>query len=306
MPILKPEQFPRLARPVRAKWAPVLLAPLMGSPEQLVVGVVAVGDSGFYIERANALRRFECLYGKMAETAIFAAEVALDNLATDLAERGLKAITEPRTSFSGVAVGPVSEGEASSLEEVARNWMISLSSLYNADQVLALEAKAAHAMMIAEDSGFRERLPLLVLHYVADRRPGLAKFFNADVREQRQRRGRARIQGVIIDFSGSHLVANFGTLMLSNRAISVDRIKRRMWDLKVNRDREINALGERAHEMIVQHSGPDDPQINEGQYAAILETIGDLSEQAEEEEIGFSPMTSVKQIGEHILGREAA
>jgi hypothetical protein len=71
---------------------------------------------------------------------------------------------------------------------------------------------------------------------------------------------------VFIDFSGSFLVANFGTLLLTNRAQSVDKIKRRLWDLKVDRDKQQESMMiSRTHEMIVQHPAPDDPQITERQ-----------------------------------------
>ncbi len=302
MPALKLNQFPHLNKPVRAMWAPVFMSPIMGSPERLVIGVVAVSDSDFHIERANALARFQCLYGDAAETAVFAAELALDELEADCARRGVEALTSPHPGFSGVCIGSVSEGEAPSLGDIARTWMTSLSSLYDAKDFLAHEEAAASV----ERKMTSEQLPTLVFDYVKRRRPGLEGFFNEDIREQRKRRRRSKIHDVIIDFSGSHLVANFGTLMASNRASSVDRIKRRMWDLKVNRDTERGPIAARAHEMIVQHPAADDPQVSERQYNAITEAISDLSEQAKKEEIGFNPMTNIAQIGDHILEAEAA
>src|ERR1043165_3789268 len=116
MESLKAEQFPQFERTVRAKWAPVLLSPIIGSPERLVVAVVAVSDNNFCIEEANALRKLECLFGKAAETAVFAAETAIEELRADLARRGIDALTEPTPIFSGISVGPVSEGEAPTLE----------------------------------------------------------------------------------------------------------------------------------------------------------------------------------------------
>ena len=306
MPALKPEQFPSLNQPVRAKWAPIFLSPVLGSPERLVIGVVAVNGSGFHIERANALRRFECLYGAAAETAIFAAELALDELEADCAGRGMDALTDPHPGFSGVSIGNVSEGEAPSLAEIARTWMTSLSSLHDADKALALEATTARELVDLDLERTTERLPSLVLDYVKNRRAGLERFFNEDIRDQRERRRRSKVHGVIIDFSGSHLVANFGTLRPLNRATSVDRIKRRMWDLKVNRDTERGTIATRTHEMIVQHPTADDPQVTERQYTAITEAISDLSEQAQKEEISFTSMTNVAQIGDHVLAAEAA
>ena len=298
---LKPEQFPSTKSMARAKWAPILLAPIMGSPERFVIGVAAVGEDDFHVEQANELRRLQCLYGKAAGTAVFAAEVALDDLRIDLAERGMAALIEPAASFSGIEVGPVAEGEAPSVEQVARAWMASLSSLYDADKALTLETGELRVMASAEDSGVAERLPSLVLEYVTGHRPTLEKFFSKDIREQRQRRRRTKVHGVLIDFAGSHLVANFGTLLVSSYATSIDRVKRRMWDLKVNRDSETGSVTKRKHEMIVQHPGTDDPQVSERQYDTINEAIAGLSDQAHREEIDFQSMVNVSQIGDHLL-----
>lgn len=306
MPALKPEQFPSLNKPVRAKWAPIFLSPVMGSPERLVIGVVAVNGSGFHIERANALQRLECLYGAAAETAIFAAELALDEMEGDCARRGIEALTDPRPGFSGVSIGNASEGEASSLADVARIWLASFSSLCDTDRLISPDIETTRELVDLDAERATERLPTLVLDYVKNRRAGLERFFSEDIRDQRERRRPVKVHSVIIDFSGSHLVANFGTLKVSNRATSVDRIKRRMWDLKVHRDTEPGTIATRAHEMIIQHPAADDPQVTERQYSAIAEAIGDLSEQAQKEEISLNSMTNVAQIGDHILVVEAA
>jgi hypothetical protein len=76
--------------------------------------------------------------------------------------------------------------------------------------------------------------------------------FSEEVREQFVRR-RANASAVFIDFAGSRIVANFGTLSANQHVASVDRIKRRLWDLKVDRDNAKGVFVERDHEMIVQH-----------------------------------------------------
>ena len=311
MPPLSSEHFPRLEQTVRGKWAPIFLSPLIGSPERLVIGVLAANDSGFHIERANALFRFECLYDGAAETAIFAAEVALDDLEADCAERGMEALTDPRPTFSGVSVGGIHEGEAPSLEDIARTWMASLSSLYNGGDAHSLGtqfdlAPMAYGELVSVGDGQSgERLPSLVFDYIIGKRPGFEKFFNADIRGSRQRRSRRDVPNVIIDFSGSRLVANFGTLKPKSRAASVDRIKRRMFDLIVMRDRDRNGAFERAHEMIVQRPSEDDPQISERQIIGVKETIGALAVQARVEDIALHSMTNVFEIGEYVLRTEA-
>jgi hypothetical protein len=283
-----------------------MLSPLLGSPERLVIGVVAAGDDDFHVERANALRRFECLYGKAAPTAIFAAEVAIEELEADLAKRGLLALTDPRPSFSGVSIGPLSEGQAETLQEMARSWLSSISSLNEADHDFALELMAAHSLVSVEETAFAERLPSLVFQYVSEKHPTFERFFSFEIREKRRRRRQERVHGVIIDFAGSHLVANFGTLLTSRQAASVDKIKRRMFDLIVSRDSDDGTMtGIRSHEMIVQHPRSDDPQLSERQVTSMNEALSDLSEQAEKEELALKPLISIAEIGDHLLRFES-
>jgi hypothetical protein len=276
----------------------------MGSLEQLVIGVAAASAESRYIERANMLRRLECLYGKAAETIIFAAQVALDDLKVDLGERGIAALTDPKKTFSGISVGPLAEGEANSIEELCRNWLSSLSSLYSARTMEMMVATPVEPAVAEALTTSADRLPALVLRYVTNVRPGLEPFFNEDVREQRARRRSTKVHNVIIDFAGSRLVANFGTLIASHHAASVDKIKRRMFDLIVQRDTESQSLRSRAHEMIVQHLASDDPQITDRQAAVVQDGLAALADQSMSEEIGFVPMTSVAAIGDHVLQAE--
>lgn len=296
--------FPRWTNPVLAKWAPVFLEPIMGSAERLVVAVVAVSEDSFHLEAANALRRLECLYGKSAQTAIFAAQVAFDDLRSDLAARGIAAIRDPKPIMSGISVGEISEGEASSVKEVASSWMSALSSLYSAQQVAPFEVEIPAEDQEITRGSVVDRLPGLVMDYVVDHRPGLEPFFSEEVRAHKERRRRRNSHAVFIDFSGSFLVANFGTLLMNNRAQAVDKIKRRLWDLKVDRDKQKGSMIARTHEMIVQHPAYDDPQITERQARNIGEALDALEQQADQEDLRLRALISVAHIGDHILGVE--
>jgi hypothetical protein len=278
-----------------------LIAPIMGSVEQLVIGVAAVSGEFRHVERANMLRRLACLYGKAAETVIFATQVALDELVADLHARGVAALTDPKKTFSGIHIGTLSDGEANSVEELCRNWMSSLSSLYSTRTMELMEAPPTEPAVADTFTTNADRLPALVLRYVTNVRPGLEPFFSEDVREQRTRRRGTKVHSVIIDFAGSHLVANFGTLVASHQAASVDKIKRRMFDLIVQRDTEAPPLQLRTHEMIVQHLAPDDPQITDHQAGILQEGLGALADQSSREGLRFVAMTSVREIGDHLL-----
>lgn len=298
--------FPGNAGFVRAKWAPLLLRPILGSPEQLVIGVAAVNKAGFHLERANSFARLTCLFSGEATSAILASQAALDALESDLSSRAVGAIVEYQPIFSGVVLGDVGDAEGPSLKSIASSWMMSLSSLYATSSELTLvEDNPIIAADIGESSRPRDRLPALVLDYVRNKRPGLDKFFSEEVRQQHASR-RANASAVYIDFAGSRVVANFGTLSATHHVASVDRIKRRLWDLKVDRDNEKSGLARRDHEMIVQHPSKTDPQFTERQLDRMEDALTALEQQADQEEIRFRPMHTINQIGDHLLAREAA
>jgi hypothetical protein len=121
----------------------------------------------------------------------------------------------------------------------------------------------------------------------------------------RRRRQIGRSHEVLIDFAGSKLVANFGTLNATGLSKAVTMIKRRMWDLKVERDRE-PPVNKRQHEMILHRPRSDDPQVSPRQLANINEELEGLIEQADQEELRLRPMYTVDAIGDHVLNAEAA
>ncbi|ODM70507.1 hypothetical protein A6X20_07840 [Bradyrhizobium elkanii] len=282
-----------------------MLRPILGSPEQLVIGVAAVNDAGFHLERANSFARLTCLFSQEANTAILAAQAALDAFEADLSSRTLAAIVEYHPIFSGVVLGQIGEAEGQSLKAIASTWMASLSSLYSPRSEIALAGETFVATDAAEIVRPRDRLPALVLDYVTNKRPGLDKFFSDEIREQHARR-RANASAIYIDFAGSRIVANFGTLSATHHVASVDRIKRRLWDLKVDRDNEKGGLARRDHEMIVQHPSESDPQFSERQIDRMQQALVALEQQADQEEIRFRPMHTINQIGDHLLAKEAA
>lgn len=292
------QDFPSIDGTTSCRWAPVLLSPILDSPERLVIGVVAANDSGFHLERANALARLRCLFGKAAETAVFAAEVALDELVESLAQRGVEAVQERALVFSGVILGSVRVGEGNSLSAIARTWMGALSSLYE------IRNEPIEAVLVAEeaDDGTvrgSDRLPILVLEDVIAKNPAYGRYFSEEIQARRQRR--SKVADIGIDFSSPDLVANFATLGPTAQAKSVDRIKRKLFDLIVKRDAEQSSFLPRSHEMIVYSPGIADPLVSEKQREMLDEVHDELGEQSKREEIGFLPVTGVPQITQRIF-----
>lgn len=298
------DAFPSFESSVRAKWAPVFLSPIRGSEERLVIGVTVISEADFHIEAANALERLQCLYGSQADIVIQVAAVALDELRLDLAARAAEALLDFRPSISGVSLGDIREGQGESLKSIAASWMTALSSLYD-PEVVDLELEALDSESPYEDrflgmsSG--ERLSKLVLSYVVSHRSGLEEFFRPELTGKKRRR---RSHEVSIDFSGSHLVANFGILQIGQISRSVDIIKRRLWDLKVDRDSEKQVAFQRRHEMLIQMPAQDDPQLSERQFANLEIARQDLEAQADKEELRLAAFNSVSEIGSRVLQME--
>ena len=83
----------------------------------------------------------------------------------------------------------------------------------------------------------------------------------------------------------------------SASALSVDRIKRKMFDLKVRRDKEEGLFEPRDHEMILFTPAKDSPLISERQVERVDEALASLKEQSANEGFGFFALHDVPDIG---------
>lgn len=297
--------FPQLRSGIRAHWAPVFFEPISGSYERFVVGVAAFNDDGYHIEWANQLDRLVCFYGVNARGVVSAIQIAGEYLKDDFAKRAGEAISHPDPAVTGITFGDLREAEGRSLESVAQNWMVALSSLYESD--LSDKSQVRELVEVsAEAEGSGDRLPFLVFGYVRSKKVGFADFFRADLRENRQRRAKRSSQEPVIDFAGSKLVANFGTLKAASLPRSFELVKLRLWDLGTVQVRDHDSLAYRAYEMIVQRPAKDDPQVSDSQQNRLDEALKELEEQADDKKLRLRPLETYQQIGDHVLKAEAA
>ncbi|MGO6702251.1 hypothetical protein ACCS33_22805 [Rhizobium ruizarguesonis] len=296
--------FPMMATSVQANWAPILLAPIAGSYERFVVGVAAVNDTGFHLELANSLERLRCFYGENAVGIANAILIAGNYLRHDLARRSYEALIKPDPAVSGITVGELREGEGASLEAIAQSWIAALSSLYaqGSGSVVAVDFEE----IAAESEASGDRLPFMVCEYVKNQRDGLARFFSPDLLTGNGHRSRRSNQEPVIDYSGSRLVANFGTLRVSALSRSFELVKLRLWDLNTVQVRERETMIHRDYELILQRPAKGDPQVSDKQWQKLDGALQELEEQADEKKLRLRPLETVGEIGEHVLRLEAA
>lgn len=298
--------FPRWEESIRAKWAPVFLEPIAGSSERLIIGVAVISSTDVHLETANVWSRLECLYGSASEAIVFSAKHALDALREDLLTRQTDSLSDIQPVFSNVKVGMLTDAEGRNVQEIGRAWMRAISSLYSESTDLTLTNQLETLAVPGDIVETRERLPNLVYADLIKDKPSLGDFFREDIRKGGKRSPRKRGAKVLIDFSGSKLVANFGTLRANRPTADVDTIKKQLWDLKIQRDSDVETFDIREHEMMVHHLSKDDPQIGAKQYDNVRSSLAMLEEQADREDIRLRPVNSVQQITERIIQLEAA
>ena len=287
-------------------WAPVLFQPIMASPEQLVVAVVAFSHGEIHLAVANSLDRLNCFYGMHAEWSRIAIDETLSEFHADISVRAEKAVLEPKLLFSGFAIGSIAQGDGHDATHVAEFWLQSISSLHDGNSIFsnAKELIEVDTSLMVERNRV-DRLPILVFDFVKDKSPTLQRFFSDEVQKRKARRSRLRAHEMQIDFAGSKLVANFGTLQATQTLASFDLLKRRMWDLRVHKDTREGDVTARAHELYVQYPRRDDPQITKRQSDLIDRAVESLISEADTEEIRLRSFHSVDEIGNRLVELES-
>ncbi len=99
---LSSSSFPDLSRIVSGSWAPIVLYPIIDSPEQFVIGVVASASRDIHIEPANKLERLSCLYERKARELFFAARLSLESFKEQILSDNNPSIDRLKSPASGV------------------------------------------------------------------------------------------------------------------------------------------------------------------------------------------------------------
>jgi hypothetical protein len=123
-------QFPqRPSNFITIKLLPVIYRPIIGSPDQFVVGVLSYVPGILNLVRVNRIDRLHAFYGENAPGVLLAVEIGLDDLEAAAKEDSF----DPSTfapGILGICLGEAIRTEATSLEMASHNWLLACSSLH--------------------------------------------------------------------------------------------------------------------------------------------------------------------------------
>ena len=296
-------KFPKFPNPVRAKWAPIYIEPNPDAYERLVAGVIAVEGGRHHVQFANGLGKLECLYGEKAEALLYALEVAELHFQS-LSMRDLVSDDFSDLPMQGMKIGEFREGEGATLESIAISWLKGISSLQMDDEAsVLLDAEypmRAPSALSPQSAG--TGIEADVMRFVIEQRSGLKPFFANRLQGKKSARKSYETR---IDFAGSKLVANFGALKPTSVGHSANAIKRKLWDLAIERNNEPPNLSSRLHELLVAIP-TFGPNIGADDLLRARDAFSDLERQADTEELRLRRMGSPEKIAERILEIEAA
>ncbi len=298
-------EFPRRREAVSCKWAPILFHPIPLSPERLIIGVLVCDDTRVKVVGATALDRLNCLFGKTANELVAIARLSLQAVEEDIQNRGLEVMLNFTPPMSGLFLGEIRQAEGRSLDEVASHWLEAASSLHEGAHSLRIP-QATEVPVLVPHSGSRALTPAKlrsdIREYIALKDQSFWSYFSEQAARSSPNVSAAR---PILDYSGRRLAANFGILN-TNHFATLNGIKRRMWDLSIDKIRSAEDRTQREHEMIVQYPTDGKNGADDKVLAGVKAALKDLEAEADISEIRLRPLTSVKDIAEHLLAVELA
>ena len=263
---------------VHTQWATVLLQPLSGSGERIVVAVAAINDNG---ER-RCLRTMNPAHAK----AIFRDEhhyvsdlitFVTDSLDAHLAHAQSLANWEP--PLEGVALGVLQQGNASDIDDFVRG-AASLSTIFYSDQPQPRPT--------------------------ADRRPGWMEVVSAILATQNKRLCahldvRVPLGGhdapATFSFLDSGLAANLVTFSHGNLKARVEEARAGLWSLNLLADAPYLFRPERK-ELLAGTDGEPDAQVREA--------VDEITEEAARRSVLVTELATPQAAADHILEHAAA
>ena len=287
-------------------WAPILCHPREASQETFVVGIVAITEGEFHIEPANKLSRLACLYADDAKPLVLGIQMAIEWLESTLADIPPSKLSAVEFPVSNITLGECRQAFGLGCKSIASHWMATLSSFYDKTTVSQNAEISLLSDSIREIEQRSRRLPVQVLGFIEQRNAKLLAYFHEDVRKKSLRRVRANAR-VKIDYDGIKLSANIDRFDVDSPSQTVGKLKQQMWDLAIQREKSSAAqLPAKNYELLVDLSPYEFIDKREASVERIKDHIGELTRQADREEIRFRSLDGPTQIGEHILAREAA
>lgn len=295
-------QFPPRLSNHRGRWAPIYLEPVVGSGEQLCIGVVATDETGGVVESVPGLERLSCIYGKSAEALSWSAKLAIAEVQSAVASGDLSQIGGVSHRIDGLRFGDIRVGAAQGLSELARNALRQVSSLAAADWSMD-ESYVQTQQMAPGNIRLVSQVRLVVLR----ERPEWKGRFGTVFQPRHPSRP------VRFGFVGRRYVANFASLTaehLGSLTNQVDKAKARLWDLHqlqegVLSDSLLRTEGTRSFELLVHRPRRSGSWPVESKRS-IDEAETELEAEADKFKIMYRPLPTPAAIGRFLLDREAA
>lgn len=298
--------FPETKHLQSFNWSFVTFRPRHYSVEQFIIGVIAWNKFEFYFSKANQLDRLLCFYQGASDGIVHGINISLNAIENNLREIGAEFLNSPSLPVLGVGFGEPASAQGMSARHVAERWHTTSSSLYNPDvieEVIVNDNSTANSRTQIYRKPIDElQLGQEIMKYVVAQRPDYRKNFNPIISPQSRKSKRRPFESEI-DYTGSKIVASFATF-LKPTFPSGRRVKQRLWDLSISKNKETLFTGNRKHIMLVQVQ----PTLHHRSLSAAVTSNEELIEIAEDaKKLGIEIMPFVAEIdaGQTILMSEA-
>lgn len=268
-----------------AKWRPVFWEPVEGTGERLMAGVVAQFGGEVAARRVIRDDVLDSLYGAASSRPRVLIEEALGMCRRIIEAGGEDGLSLLETPIMGLHPGPLRQTDALGIGDAIRQAVLLYSSLAHTD--IADE----------EDDGtvqpeeVNRRFATEVRDAVLQQAPALARFFN---RPASLHEGGSVVR---FGFLSDTAVMHFSTISAVRQSASVSYARAKLWELA--RAKEFANLTTAA--LVTAVPRADDPTLGSKQRFKLATNLREIELEADDGEIRFLPVDSIKRAAERVL-----
>ena len=270
----------------KGKWQIIFLEPIVGSGEQIAVGVVAVGEHSEY-RAYQAIRSelLDCLYGTKASDMQSMIDWLLDSARTYLNKN--KTLHKWTPPFEGVKVSPEVLAKDENIDGIVKQAVRFSASLSS----LALDADRDDED--EQPRRYAEHWTSSIAEELKNINPSLVTNFR-----KRVQIGETEIL-TTYGFYTERYVSNFGLIVPSRLSSSLNAVKARLLDLESLQRSHVLIKPEK-YELIIGTPSFDDPTLSDKSVKRLRDTVNMVQELAESEQISLFRAENATQAAQHI------